>query len=214
MVHRDSVKKQYLIFLLSLIFFTANAYAACDVEFEWTANPESYVEGYKIHYGNNQGGPYDHVFDAGNPAAVDGKIKATIPQLPTGRWYFVATAYDSEYESEYSTEVSFVCQSGSSSNQAPSISSFTVAPNPADNPKRNISFVVQASDPDGDVLSYTIDFGDGSAVASASSATHAYTSGGTYTVKAAVSDGNGHNVERNIQVTIKDPPPVKPAIPH
>ena len=104
------VKNHFLTFLLSLIFFAANAYAACDVEFEWTANPESYVEGYKIHYGNNQGGPYDHVFDAGKPAAVDGKIKATIPQLPTGTWYFVATAYDSEYESEYSAEVSFVCQ--------------------------------------------------------------------------------------------------------
>ena len=119
MIHRKTVKKQYLIFLLSLIFFATNAYAACDVEFEWTPNPESYVQGYKIHYGNNQGGPYDHVFDAGNPPAVDGKIKATIPQLPTGTWYFVATAYDSEYESEYSTEVSFVCQDETEDNTPP-----------------------------------------------------------------------------------------------
>ena len=116
----DFHKNLFFIFFINFILFcTIDVYAACDVEFEWTPNPESYVQGYKIHYGNYQGGPYDHVFDAGKPAAVDGKIKATIPQLPTGIWYFVATAYDSEYESEYSAEVSFVCQDGAEDNTPP-----------------------------------------------------------------------------------------------
>ena len=209
MIHRDSVKKQFLIFLLSSIFFAANAYAACDVEFEWTANPESYVEGYKIHYGNNQGGPYDNVFDAGKPVAVDGKIKATIPQLPTGTWYFVATAYDSEYESEYSAEVNFVCQSGSSSNQAPTLISITAVPNPADNPRRNITFTVSASDSDGDPLSYKINFGDGTSSSSGSTVTHAYNTKGTYNVTATVSDNHGHSVSKTLQVVVNDNKPVK-----
>ena len=209
MIYRDSVKKQFLIFLLSLIFFAANAYAACDVEFEWTANPESYVEGYKIHYGNNQGGPYDHVFDAGKPTAVDGKIKATIRQLPTGTWYFVATAYDSEYESEYSAEVSFTCQSDTSSNQAPTLKSITAVPNPADNPRRNITLTVSASDSDGDPLSYNINFGDGTSSSSGSTVIHAYNTKGTYNVTATVSDNHGHSVSKTLQLVVNDNKPVK-----
>ena len=89
-------------------------------------------------------------------------------------------------------------------------STFSAAPNPANNPHRKIDFNVQASDPDGDALTFTIDFGDSSSSTSGSSATHAYTSKGTYSVKATVSDGHGHNVEKIIQVTVNDAVPAKP----
>ena len=296
-------KKNYFIFFLILISLCAESvYAACNVKFEWTPNPETYVQGYKIYYGPTKGGPYTEVFDAGKPEVENDKMTATIQALPSGTWYFVATAYYNENESEYSTEINFVCQeedptilpppsnlnalpgnsidlswssvsgadgynvyrstvSGSGysringqtpvistsyvdhnttpgttyyyvvtsvdsaggesvyssevsateplGNQAPSISTFSAAPNPAKNPHRSIDFSVQASDPDGDVLSYIIDFGDGSSSSSSSSAAHAYSAKGTYTAKTTVSDGQGHSVEKTIQVTVNDNKPTK-----
>ena len=199
----------FLINLFLSFFLTQVVYAECNIEFEWSPNPESYVEGYRIHYGNSQGGPYDHVFDAGSPNPVNGKIIATISGISEGTWYFVVTAYDSEYESEYSDEVSFYCHTDDVENSVPIIGSFSAAPNPADNPRRQIDFTVSASDPDGDDLSYTIDFGDGSSSTSGSTATHAYTAKGTYTAKAMVSDGQGHTVEETIQVTVNDSRPTK-----
>jgi PKD repeat protein len=54
-----------------------------------------------------------------------------------------------------------------------------------------VAFDGQASsDPDGDVLTFTWDFGDGSAPAFGPSATHTYADNGTYAVQLSVSDGS------------------------
>jgi PKD repeat protein len=46
-----------------------------------------------------------------------------------------------------------------------------------------------SSDPDGDLLTYQWDFGDGTVLNSGSNATHAYSKGGRYMVKVTVNDG-------------------------
>jgi len=68
---------------------------------------------------------------------------------------------------------------------------------------------VQATDPDGDALTYTIKFGDGSSDATGSTATHAYSSKDTYTANATVNDSHGHSVSQSLQVTVNDQPPGK-----
>jgi len=95
------------------------------------------------------------------------------------------------------------------SNQAPAISGFSAAPNPANNPHKKITFTVSASDGEGDPLSYNINFGDGTSSSSGSTVTHAYKSKGTYNVTATVSDNHGHSVSKTLQVVVNDNKPVK-----
>jgi hypothetical protein len=71
-----------------------------------------------------------------------------------------------------------------SPNNAPVIQSFTGVPSSLNNPGETTTFNVSATDPDGDALTYTINFGDGTANGSGSQAVHAYKTKGTYTATA------------------------------
>jgi hypothetical protein len=64
--------------------------------------------------------------------------------------------------------------------------------------------------PDGDSLTYTINFSDGTANGSGSEVVHTYETKGTYTAEVSVDDGNGHSVEESLQVTVNDIPPAEP----
>ena len=296
------IDELFICIYFLLFFLPGTVYASCNVTFEWTPNKEAYIQGYRIHYGTKQNGPYDQIFNAGNPVAINGKIRVTISDLDEGTWYFVATAYDGDYESEYSAEVSFTCQESSAShlsppdtltaipadsidlswssvsgavgynvyrsttsgsgyvkingsspvtgtsyvdqntnpgttyyyvvtsvdsagkesayskeahatepggNKAPTLTSINAVPNPAGNPRRNITFTVSASDSDGDPLSYRINFGDGTSSSSGSTVNHAYNTKGTYNVTVTVSDNHGHSVSKSIQMVVNDNKPVK-----
>jgi predicted amidohydrolase len=91
-----------------------------------------------------------------------------------------------------------------SGNGPPAISSVSASPNPAA-AGETVSFVCSASDPDADPLSYAWDFGDGGS-ATGSSATHAYSSAGSYTAKVTVSDGKGHAVSGSVTVEVSEAP--------
>lgn len=73
-----------------------------------------------------------------------------------------------------------------------------------------ISFDTSGSnDPDGDDLSYTWDFGDGTDTQSGSSATHAYSKGGVYTIKLITNDNKGTACSTDVaalNVKINTPP--------
>ncbi len=62
-----------------------------------------------------------------------------------------------------------------------------------------------AADPDGLIVSYAWDFGDGSS-GSGSSPSHTYSSPGTYTVKLTVTDNSGSTASSSSTVTIKAAP--------
>lgn len=66
---------------------------------------------------------------------------------------------------------------------------------------RNVVFTNTSSDADGDSLSYSWDFGDGSAPVTVENPTHQYAADGTYTVVLTVSDGNA-SASYSYQVTV------------
>ena len=93
-------------------------------------------------------------------------------------------------------------------NQPPVITSTAMNPVVPSLPGDVIEFTVAANDPDGDVLSYTWDFGDGATGAGAN-ATHSYSAPGTYSVVVSVSDGKGGIAAASQMVVINPPTALK-----
>jgi len=162
--------------------------------------PQNYMDGTAVPNGNN--GKI-----TGSPGAAGSYVHSGLD--PNLTYYYSIFTYDTAGNYSHTAHAYATPLPTPPANQAPSISSFSAAPNPADNPRGNINFTVQASDPDGDTLTYTIDFGDGSSSTSGSSVTHAYTAQGTYTAKATVSDGQGHSVDKTLQIKVNDNAPAK-----
>jgi hypothetical protein len=74
-------------------------------------------------------------------------------------------------------------------NQPPNLQSApTAAPSNPINVGQTATFTASATDPDGDMLTYSWDFGDGSN-GSGASVTHTYSTPGPYTVTVTISDG-------------------------
>jgi PKD repeat protein len=59
-----------------------------------------------------------------------------------------------------------------------------------------------STDPDGNIVASTINFGDGSALVSASSASHTYTTLGTYTITGTVTDNLGATASKSAVIVI------------
>jgi hypothetical protein len=77
---------------------TDNVSAATGVKLSWYANTEKDLAGYKVYYGN---APKQYKY-----VKTVGKVTTTTISIPSGLWYFAATAYDtSGNESGFSNEV-------------------------------------------------------------------------------------------------------------
>ena len=107
-----------------------------------------------------------------------------------------------------SSSLTFTVSQGGSgnnggSNHSPEITSFKAEPSSGYAPL-TVTFTVDATDPDGDSLTYRYDFdGDGSwDKTGGSQETHQYSNPGTYTVKVEVDDGNGGKVNATVEVRV------------
>ena len=59
--------------------------ADCTESFSWLPNPESNIAGYKIYYGQTDGGPYPNEVNVGSPEPVDGRIYGQVAELTCGQ---------------------------------------------------------------------------------------------------------------------------------
>ncbi len=58
----------------------------------WSANPESDIAGYRVHWSSARGSPYANVIDVGSVTSY------TIEDPPAGTVYVAVTAYDADYD--------------------------------------------------------------------------------------------------------------------
>jgi PKD repeat protein len=86
----------------------------------------------------------------------------------------------------------------------------TVSPTSGVGPLTVNASTTGSSDPDGTIAATTIDFGDGSAVVNAASASHIYNAGGSYTVTATVTDNLGATATNSAVVVVSsaNKPPI------
>ena len=91
-----------LIILLTFLFFIAAPATAADVTFEWDANTEPDLAGYKLYSGNESG-----VYDPATVVDVGKVTTHVLSNVADGKWFWALTAYDaSGNESKKSNEVS------------------------------------------------------------------------------------------------------------
>jgi hypothetical protein len=115
-INRNFRKLSLVLVFVGFCFFllSGTASADCIETFSWLPNTESNITGYKIYYGQDNGGPYSNVVDVGKPALVDGRIHGTVTGLTCGQqYYFVCVAVnDANIESTYSSQAAVIPNSG------------------------------------------------------------------------------------------------------
>ena len=178
-----------LVVFIIVLFAGSEAFAVADVTLAWDPPDTWQPDGYKIYckagfspskssYDRQIVIPRDNLADPDNPQYTVDNVSESETT------FFAATAYEPDGdESGFSNVIHYT---GSEVNQAPT-ASFTASPISGDLPLA-VTFDASAStDPDGTIVSYSWDFGDGAA-ASGVTINHTFTWAGTYTVTLTVTD--------------------------
>jgi hypothetical protein len=116
-IQKDMVRIWVIILLsIVLIFNLLIPCHAMDVTFEWNANTEPDLDGYKVYYKTDSPGePYNGIgaFEGDSPIDVGDVTEFTLHDLPDGKvCFFVVTAYDRDkLESDFSNEVDALSKS-------------------------------------------------------------------------------------------------------
>jgi PKD repeat protein len=181
--------------LLIILAFSVEAAYSMDVTLAWDDNSEANLAGYKIYYKTGKSGP---PYDGMGASEGDSPINVAVDELnnPISPQYSIHGLSDSEtvyltltafnddgMESGYSNEVTF-----GAANQPP-VASFKVDPPSGEAPLFVFFDATESNDPDGAVVSYNWDFGDGTADPKGGAiANHEYTIAGAYTVRLTITD--------------------------
>jgi len=188
------------------------------VALSWTNPPDSDFAGVMIRYRTDGTYPTSNTdgtaVSNGNGGKIPGQPNASGSYIHTGldsnlTYYYSAFTYDTSWNYSYTTAHASA-KPLPPSDQSPVIGEFKAIPSSLNNPGETTTFNVSATDPDGDSLTYTINFGDGTANGSGSQVVHTYETKGTYTAEVTVDDGHGNIVGESLQITVDDVPPAKP----
>jgi len=171
-----------------------NASAQSDTQIALSWNDNSSDEtGFKIERKTGSGGTYAQIgtVTAGVTSFADSGLSVGTT------YYYQIRAFSGAGDSAYSNEANATTRGPNSS---PTLTSGASASPTSVTVGQSVTFNVGASDPDGDPLNVTWDFGDGSAPSS--SGTHVYSTPGTFTATATISDGNGGTLTSSTTVTV------------
>ena len=134
-----------------------------------------------------------------------------IVDISGGLWYSEASAINNQGQivgrARFGNTITAARWDISYINHAPSVS---LAGSYAGVEGSPVTLVASASDPDGDPLTYTWDFGDGSGATGGPSVTHAFPDNRTYDVTVIVSDGQAQ-VSAYATVVVSNAPPTADA---
>lgn len=103
------------------------------------------------------------------------------------------------------SELRRIRYTGVVTNQPPRIVSATATPTSGATPL-NVQFQGQASDPEGDAITYSWNFGDGSPADNTPSPSHLYSTAGSYTARLTVTAGGASVTSNAITITVGTPP--------
>lgn len=121
---------------------------------------------------------------------------------PEGSLYYVDIALDINGQQTGAGSVRRVTFFGG--NQPPVVTSASGSPVTGNAPL-NVSFTSTATDPNNDSLTYTWDFGDGQN-ATGANVSHTYVTGGSFTARVSVSDGQVSTLSDPIQISVGQAP--------
>jgi PKD repeat protein len=142
----------------------------------------------------NTGDVITYAWNWGDGALSTGS-SATHTYATTGTYTVTMTATDGWGKSATKTTIITLVEPGTN-----------VAPTPTFTPTCvGLSCVMNSSgtvDPNGDVIRYSWNFGDGTAASTATSPSHVYAAAGTYTVTLTVTDGWNKSASTTRQVTV------------
>ena len=164
------------------------------------------------------------VFDASNSFDTDGTIVTFIWGFGDGTAATGSSVTHSYVESSFYTITLTVIDNDGATDESlhslyvrktevnrPPIASFTVSAETI-SINENVSFdASESNDPDGTIVSYMWDFGDGT-TATGATTDHAYDEEGTYTVTLTVTDNDGATSTTASVVTVEIQPPMSLAI--
>jgi hypothetical protein len=186
------------------------------VSLSWTNPTDSDFAGVMIRYRTDGTYPTsntDGTAVPNNGGKIPGQPSTPGSYVHTGLDYnltYCYSAFSYDTSENYSDTAHASAKPLPPPNQAPVIGEFKAIPSSLNNPGESTTFNVSATDPDGDSLTYTIDFGDGTPNGTGSQVVHTYETQGTYTAEVSVDDGHGHTVAESIQVIVNNILPVKP----
>ena len=187
--HATNIKKyatfKVILLCIPLIFFSAEPGCAINATLQWSATGETDLAGYRV-FCREEGEYYNYT----NPSWEGTKTICTIYGLDENKaYYFVARAFDTEgLESRNSNEV-YLEAATTPYNKIP------IADADPNLTSGIVPFTVTfdgsgSYDPDGVIVSYDWDFGDG-ATDMGESVSHTFMDTGRYTVTLTVADNQG-----------------------
>ncbi|HEY6889215.1 MAG TPA: ThuA domain-containing protein, partial [Solirubrobacter sp.] len=146
----------------------------------------------------------EYSLDGSTWTALSAEVTNTQTNAPFGLFTLGVQIADRVVGFEYfKVDGSTGCPPTEPENSAPVISAISATPSTGFAPLP-VKFDTTASDEDNDALTYSWDFGDGSAASTAEDPSHTYTTPGTYTAKLTVTDGKAP-VSRTVVVNVFGP---------
>ena len=132
----------------------------------------------------------------------------SLDQNPTHRYMtkgtYTATVTVTDGAGKTGTDSVVITVADPPANRAPSVEA-AAAPRSGNAPL-SVLFSSEATDPDGDELTYLWEFGDGDTASDVASIRHTYRQGGTYTAKLTVTDEDGASASSTVSITVGNPP--------